>query len=112
MVENFVISELEKRRKLGFIHSDQLYYYKSNAGKEVDVIIEEKEQLYAIEIKAIENPSRRDIANVRAYADQAGKSVYPILFYMGNTLEKLDGVHIVPIFYLFGASGFFQVNKN
>ena len=37
-VETFVVSELEKRRKLGFIQSDGLYYYKSAGGLEVDVV--------------------------------------------------------------------------
>ncbi len=50
--ENFVISELEKRRKLGFIKSDQFYYYKSAGGQEIDLIFRTDDALYAIEFKA------------------------------------------------------------
>ena len=39
-LENFVISELEKRRKLGLIESDGFYYYKSAAGREIDLVFE------------------------------------------------------------------------
>ena len=34
LLENFVISELEKRRKLGLINAERFYYYKSSSGRE------------------------------------------------------------------------------
>ncbi|RME61911.1 MAG: ATP-binding protein, partial [Candidatus Dadabacteria bacterium] len=51
-IEHFVISELEKRRKLGFIKADQFYYYKSTSGKEIDLLFEENDCLNIVEIKS------------------------------------------------------------
>jgi len=56
LIENFVISELEKRRKIGMIPCDQFYYYKSAAGREIDLVFELGDTVYAIEIKATKRP--------------------------------------------------------
>jgi len=64
LVENFVLSELEKRRKLGLIKTDQFYYYKSVAGNEIDLVFELDDTVYAIEIKATKRPGPRDLRNL------------------------------------------------
>lgn len=64
LLENFVIAELEKRRKLGYISADRFYYYKSAAGHEVDLIFETGDTLHAIEIKSTRKPGRKDITQL------------------------------------------------
>lgn len=83
-IEQFVISELEKRRKLGFIQSEALYYYKSAAGHEVDVVFEHQNKLYAIEIKAGKTPGNRDLRSLREFAANSQRPCVPILLYGGN----------------------------
>lgn len=105
ILENFVISELEKRRKLGFIQTEALYYYKSNAGKEIDVIFESNQQLYAIEIKATKTPSPRDFRNLLEFAKDLTKTYHLILFYMGETYYQEQSVHVIPIGSLYAMHG-------
>ena len=57
ILENFVISELEKRRKLGLFRADGLFYYKSQTGREVDIVFESGGVVHAIEIKATRRPT-------------------------------------------------------
>lgn len=103
LLENFVISELEKRRKLGFIKTDQFYYFKSSSGAEIDLIIEEEEVLRIVEVKATEQVHPRDLRNLREYAGHAkgtagpGKPVRAHLFYLGKEYLEEDGIHCIPI---------------
>ncbi len=96
-LENFVISELEKRRKLGFIKSDQFFYYKSAAGREIDLVFESERNIYAIEIKASKTPNRRDIINLREFGKSLNKPCKLFLFYMGEEYLEVDNVKFLPI---------------
>ena len=49
LLENFVVAEFEKRRKLGMIKADQFYYYKSTGGNEIDLVFEADHTVYAKE---------------------------------------------------------------
>lgn len=101
LIENFVISELEKRRKLGFIQGDRLYHYRSAGGREIDVILESGSELTAIEIKCTENPSRRDLRNLEDFAVGTDKSVRCFLFYSGHEYQKIRNVTLIPIAALY-----------
>jgi len=101
LLENFVISELEKRRKLGFIKSDQFYYYKSAAGNEIDLIFEVDETVHAIEIKSTKRPGPKDFRNLRQFKDRLNRPVKRILFYLGEEYGAVDGIQLLPIGTLF-----------
>ncbi len=101
LLENFVISELEKRRKLGFIKSDQFYYYKSAAGNEIDLIFEVDETVHAIEIKSTKRPGPKDFRNLRQFKDRLNRPVKRILFYLGEENGTIDGIQLLPIGTLF-----------
>ena len=96
-MENFVIAEFEKRRKLGLIQCDRFYYYKSAAGREIDLVFESGGELYAIEIKAINNPSNRDIRNLKEFRKQSKQQVNAFLFYPGEVYTTIDDVRIIPV---------------
>lgn len=96
-IENFVIAELEKRRKLGFIKSDQFYYYKSAGGSEIDLVFEVDHTLYAIEIKSTRNPGPRDFNNLRQFKRQSERPVNCFLFYTGDTYERCGDIRLIPI---------------
>ena len=101
LVENFVIAELEKRRKLGWIKADQLCYYKSSSGREIDVVFEEDHKVVAIEIKSVTYPSRKDIANLKEFIHQSQQEVKGYLFYLGEEYQEIDGITLIPLYALF-----------
>lgn len=97
IVENFVISEIEKRRKLGFYKTDQLYFYKSHSGFEIDLIIQEQDFLKAIEIKATSHPQRKDIRSLKSFISVDPEKRKGYLFYMGTEYQILDDIKLLPI---------------
>ena len=101
LIENFVLSELEKRRKLGFIRADQFYYYKSAAGHEVDLVFEMDDTIYAIEIKSTQRPGPKDLRNLRQFGDRSTRPVRRFLFYLGEEYRTVDNISLVPIGALF-----------
>jgi predicted AAA+ superfamily ATPase len=96
-LENFVIAELEKRRKLGYLECDQLYYYKSAGGREIDVVFQEKETVVAIEIKNSSRPGPRDLRNLREFSKTMAAPVKAFLFYTGTEYTEIDGIKLLPV---------------
>lgn len=102
LLENFVIAEFEKRRKLGFLKCDRLYYYKSVAGREIDLIFESENTVYAVEIKNTQKPSLWDVRNLIEFSAHQRKDVRMYLFYMGEEYLDIANVKVVPIASLMG----------
>lgn len=103
LLENFVISELEKRRKIGAIQCDQLFYYKSAAGAEIDIIMEMPDETIAIEIKHSNNPSPRDIRQLQKFVSINPKNRRAILLYMGTERRMIEGIELLPVQHLYRA---------
>jgi len=101
LLEGFVIAELEKRRKLGFIDAERFFYYKSVAGNEIDLIFEAGGVLYALEIKATSRPDARDVRNLQEFSSPKGLEVRRFLFHAGEDYATLDNVNLVPVAALF-----------
>jgi uncharacterized protein len=100
--ENFVISEFEKRRKIGFYKADQLYYYESTGGREIDLIIEEKNQILCIEIKSSQNISDREIRSLREFSiPNQKKSLLKFFVYQGKEHFKSQGIEFVPVTHFY-----------
>lgn len=59
--ENFIISEMEKQRKIYRIHKT-MYFYREYGGQEVDLVLEDyKKQYQALQIKVNERKGNKDI---------------------------------------------------
>lgn len=59
--ENFIISEIEKQRKIHRIHKT-MYFYREYGGQEVDLVLENyKKQYQALEIKIGEKKVSKDV---------------------------------------------------
>jgi hypothetical protein len=101
LTENFVLAELEKRRKLGMIRADQFYYYKSAGGTEIDLIFEEEDTVYAVEIKSTRKPSPRDLRNLKQFRDRLDRPVQRYLIYMGDNYQTINNIQLVPVGALF-----------
>jgi len=99
--ENFVLAELEKRRKLGLIKAEQFFYYKTKGGREIDLVFESEHQLYAVEIKATKKPSQRDINNLTQFEKQLSRPVKKYLIYQGTQYQKIDQVNLLPLACLY-----------
>jgi uncharacterized protein len=100
--ENFVVSEIEKRRRLGFIGCDELYYYESTGGREIDLILDDKKILTAIEIKSAKSISGRDLRNLREFTiPSSTKKLRKIIFYLGEEQHKESGIEIIPAHQFF-----------
>jgi len=100
-LENFVISEFEKRRKLGILPVDQFYYYKSAAGQEIDLVFEIDDTVYAIEIKATKCPGPKDFRNLRQFGTRLNRQVKRFLFYLGDEYRDVDNIKLIPVGALF-----------
>jgi len=100
-LESFVISEFEKRRKLGLIKCDRLYYCKSAAGREIDLTFESEEDIYAIEIKNTLRPSSRDIRNLHEFSKAMKKKVKMYLIYLGEEYGSINDVNVTPVGSIF-----------
>jgi len=101
LLENFVIAEFEKRRKLGFINTDQFYYYKSAGGREIDLVFELNGCVYAFEIKSTRNPATRDLRALKEFGKQLKRPAKLFLLYLGDEYEAEDNIHLIPIAALF-----------
>ena len=100
-IENFVLAELEKRRKLGLLPADQFYYYKSAAGHEIDLVFEHQETVHAVENNATRNPGPRDLQHLKRFTRNTARRVKAFLFYRGDQYATQDGIHLIPIAALF-----------
>lgn len=101
LLENFVIAEFEKRRKIGLINTDQFFYYKSVAGREIDLVFETDGIIHAIEIKSTRTPHRRDIQNLLYFKEQSKGPVKSFLFYIGDEYLHMNTVAVIPVAALF-----------
>jgi predicted AAA+ superfamily ATPase len=101
LLENFVVAEFEKRRKLGMIKADQFYYYKSTGGNEIDLVFEEDNTVYAIEIKSTQRPAPRDLHNLGQFSDRLKRPVRRYLVYLGEEYRTIDNIQLLPVAALF-----------
>ena len=101
LLENFVLAEFEKRRKLGMIKADQFYYYKSVGGNEIDLIFEADNTVYAIEIKSTRKPAPRDLRNLRQFSDRLKRPVRRYLVYPGEEYRTIENIQLLPVAALF-----------
>ena len=101
LIENFVISELEKRRKIGTIPCDQFYYYRSAAGREIDLLFEVEDTVHAVEIKATKRPGPKAFQNLKQFDDRLGRPVRRFLIYLGEEYADEDNIRLIPISALY-----------
>ncbi|MBT6325726.1 MAG: ATP-binding protein [Bdellovibrionales bacterium] len=97
IIENFVISEIEKRRKLKIYDIDEIYYYQTIGGSEIDLIMPFPDHLKAIEIKATNNPSQKTLGNLKKFISTSKQKVKGYLFYTGLEYKVIDGIKLIPI---------------
>lgn len=71
--------------------------YRTDAGAEVDFIIERSGQVFAIEVKATKSLGPHDLRGLKSFREFYGKKHSSYVFYLGNTSQKFpDGTIGLP----------------
>jgi len=94
--ENFVMSELEKRRKLRLIKADAFYYFRTSSGREVDLVFDDGEAITAVEIKSVSSPSPRDITNLRTFVEDSSRKANGFLICGAEDYREEADIKIIP----------------
>jgi predicted AAA+ superfamily ATPase len=71
--------------------------YRTDAGAEVDFIIEKNSNLFAIEVKATKKIHSTDLRGLKSFAQFYGKKHEAILVYLGDQSYALDGVQVLTV---------------
>lgn len=95
LFEQWVV--LETHRLLSYKQSEaRLFYWRTNMGAEVDLLIEKHGKIIAAcEIKASRNVSRADLSGLRAFSEDYPKARCLVISNVPNTYE-IDAVLILP----------------
>lgn len=88
-LENLVLTDLLAWRDAQ-THRPAILYWRTSSGEEVDLVVESKHELLAIEIKAGQRMNMRDASNLRTFRDE-----YRDLFLGGLLLH--DGTAVEPM---------------
>jgi uncharacterized protein len=75
----------------------RLTVYRTEAGAEVDFILEQKSSVFAIEVKATKQISQGDLRGLKSFAAFYGKPHTPMIVYLGEHPARMDGVEILPV---------------
>ena len=72
--------------------------YRTERGAEVDFIVELRDQVFAIEVKASKKVGTHDLTGLKSFADFYGKKKHiPIVIYLGNELLTINEIEIYPL---------------
>jgi len=89
--ENYIISELLKRKYHENLRMD-LYYLRTSNGDEIDLILDRGLSFEIIEIKASMTSRPDQLKTLRKYMGQAARAQ---LVYQGETFPDIDGLQVI-----------------
>jgi predicted AAA+ superfamily ATPase len=75
----------------------RLRTYRTEAGGEVDLILERKGRVFAIEIKASKKVNAGDLRGLKSFATFYGRPHTPLVICMGEHPATMDGVEVLPV---------------
>ena len=98
LFENFVVLELFKHAAWSE-KTAKLYHFRSQAGQEVDIVIESGGQIVGVEIKLSATPAPQDFTGLKILREHLGKKfVRGILLYTGREIVPFgENLHAVPL---------------
>lgn len=104
LLESWVVAELRALARLTAGHP-ALYFWRTSAGVEVDVVLEQGEAVVAVEIKGSATATAADLRGLRALrADLGPRFHLGILAYLGEAPQVLDDrLCLLPLASLLGA---------
>lgn len=86
--ETYVVQHLKVLAEL-LTPKARLFYWRTIAGKEVDVVIEQGQRLVAIEIKMSEQVGFGDVEPLRVFLAEHPKTAFGVILYRGTELKQL-----------------------
>ncbi|MCH9630160.1 MAG: hypothetical protein S4CHLAM37_01540 [Chlamydiia bacterium] len=89
--ENYLVAELLKKQIHRKTHK-KLYYFRTSAGQEIDLIIDHKQRKDLIEIKTSETFKPSMTSSIEA---MLGKNDQGFLLYQGKEVPHLDNIQVV-----------------
>jgi predicted AAA+ superfamily ATPase len=97
LVETWVIGEAIKARRARGLGTDNLFYWRSHDGLEVDLVVEHGRQLTPIEIKATTSPRPADLDAIDRFRTLAAARAEPgALVHFGKERATLRGHRLIP----------------
>ena len=97
LIENKIAMEIKTLLSV-YLPFARLYYWRTSAGAEIDLLVENNRQLIPIEVKWSENISYRDILSMEVFLKDFKKSSpFGIVLYRGKELLKFkENIFLVP----------------
>ena len=97
--ESFIIEQLHKNLRFTFSQV-KLYYYRTQNGAEIDLIIETPKALIPVEIKSGSSFKKEQLTNLKNFIDEFS-SPYGLIINNGSEVRKLaDKIYQVPAIFL------------
>ncbi|OGT59415.1 MAG: hypothetical protein A3F43_03885 [Gammaproteobacteria bacterium RIFCSPHIGHO2_12_FULL_42_10] len=95
LFEHFIFNQLSE---FAISHNEniRLSSYRTEHGVEVDFIMERKNEITAIEVKASKNIAERDLRGLKNFRQYLGKAVRSVVLYMGEHPKVIDHIEILP----------------
>lgn len=75
----------------------RISFYRTEAGAEVDFIIERAGRLFALEVKASKKIGGHDFRGLRSFAEFYGKKHTAIVAYLGTDELQIDGIEVLAL---------------
>ena len=96
LFENWVLTEILKGRwNRG--KQQNLYFWRSHVGQEIDILLDKSEHLMPIEVKSGKTVASDWVRNLQRWCELAGPAVEtPTIVYGGDHRQNRGGVDIVP----------------
>lgn len=80
--------------------------YRTDAGAEVDFIVEISGHLFAVEVKSSRTVTKGDLRGLRSFGEFYGRRHTPLVVYRGERPLTIDGVDVLPIASALAMLGF------
>lgn len=74
----------------------QISTYRTEGGSEVDLVVERRNKLYAIEIKSAQTVSPQDLRGVRSFQEALQRPCELMVLYRGTAEKRINGISIFP----------------
>ena len=100
--ETFIISEIVKSYLNAGIINPPLYFYRDKDKKEIDLIIEEAEKIYPIEIKMSASPNKEMAKNFSVLKRKIDKEIGTgvIICQYDNKVYLSEDILVLPVEYI------------
>lgn len=97
LFESFVVMELQALIS-HFVPEARTYYFRSQTGLELDMLIQRGPDVYPVEIKAAQTVSPDDAVAIKRWREWTGSVSEGIVFYAGTETKILgDNIFAVPV---------------